>query len=216
MPLRFQDKHVIVTGGARSIGFEIARQFATEGAVVSIFDCDRDSLDNADRQLRDAGHRVHPFVVDVSVRQQVCDAVTRAEKIAPVDVLVNNAGICLVTPFLNIEAPSHPGERRLPRLCANRDQPESGRRRVRGSVRPAVHPRRSRRQSDRRCAAASLPRQRRRAVHHRPNVRHRRRATRRPEAGRGSARYHPALAERSTLVCVVSPHTGRAMKCTFW
>lgn len=51
MPLRFQDKHVIVTGGARSIGFEIARQFAAEGAVVSIFDCDRDSLDNADRQL---------------------------------------------------------------------------------------------------------------------------------------------------------------------
>ena len=104
MPRRFQDKHVIVTGGARSIGFEIARQFCVEGAVVTIFDYNRESLDDATRQLRALGYRVHPFVVDVSVQQQVRDAVRQAEEIAPVNVLVNNAGICLVTPFLNIEA----------------------------------------------------------------------------------------------------------------
>ncbi len=104
MPPRFQDKHVIVTGGARSIGLEIARQFGAEGAVVSIFDYNRDTLDDATRQLREAGHRVHPFVVDVSVQEQVREAVAEAEQIAPVDVLVNNAGICLVTPFLHIEA----------------------------------------------------------------------------------------------------------------
>jgi 3-oxoacyl-[acyl-carrier protein] reductase len=104
MALRFQNRHVVITGGARSIGFEIARQFCAAGAVVSIFDRDPETLAQAAAELRGAGHTVHPFVTDVSDQQQVRDAVSGAEQIAPVDVLVNNAGICLVTPFLNIEA----------------------------------------------------------------------------------------------------------------
>jgi len=47
---------------------------------------------------------VNASVVDVSDQQQVTEAVEAAEQIAPIDVLVNNAGICEVTPFLNIEA----------------------------------------------------------------------------------------------------------------
>ena len=99
-----KDRHVLVTGGALSIGFEIARRFCREGAVVSIFDYNQEALTRATEQLRSDGHSVNPFVVDVSVQQQVCDAVDAAEQITPIDVLVNNAGICLVTPFLNIEA----------------------------------------------------------------------------------------------------------------
>lgn len=104
MALRFQDRHVIVTGGARSIGFEISRRFCMEGAIVSVFDCNQQALAECERQLREAGHRVHAFAVDVSVEREARDAVRSAEAIAPVDVLVNNAGICLVTPFLNIES----------------------------------------------------------------------------------------------------------------
>ncbi|UCF35891.1 MAG: SDR family oxidoreductase [Acidobacteriota bacterium] len=101
---KFKGKHAIVTGGARSIGFEIARQFCAAGAMVSIFDYNQEALEIATTTLTNEGYRVNPFLVDVSDQLQVNLAVDRAEEIAPVDVLVNNAGICLVTPFLNIEA----------------------------------------------------------------------------------------------------------------
>jgi 3-oxoacyl-[acyl-carrier protein] reductase len=104
MDSRFADRHVLVTGGARGIGLEIVRQFCSAGAMVTLFDCNGETLDQAAVQLRANGHNVNASLVDVSVREQVIAAVDRAERIAPVDVLVNNAGICQVTPFLNIEA----------------------------------------------------------------------------------------------------------------
>jgi 3-oxoacyl-[acyl-carrier protein] reductase len=104
MRSRFEHKHVVVTGAALSIGFEIARQFCAEGAMVSILDYNQEALNQATTNLGDSGYRVNPFLVDVSHQDQVNAAVDDAERIAPIDVLVNNAGICLVTPFLNIEA----------------------------------------------------------------------------------------------------------------
>lgn len=112
---RFTGKHVIVTGGAMSIGFEIASQFCREGATVSIFDNNKEALDTAVSKLRSdepdssrdlpaRGPSVNPFHLDVSVQKEVAAAVDEAESIAPVDILVNNAGVCMVTPFLNIDA----------------------------------------------------------------------------------------------------------------
>jgi 3-oxoacyl-[acyl-carrier protein] reductase len=103
MDSRFTGKHVLVTGGARSIGFEIARQFCAEGAKVSVLDYNEEALEKATAQLRSIGFKVNPYVADVSSREQVIEAVDTAEQIAPIDILVNNAGICLVTPFLAIE-----------------------------------------------------------------------------------------------------------------
>ena len=102
MEINFQGKHVLVTGGAMSIGFEIARQFCESGAMVTIFDYNEKALDEAVQKLKDSGYKVNPIGVDVSDREKVFASVDQTEKIAPIDVLVNNAGICLVTPFLNI------------------------------------------------------------------------------------------------------------------
>jgi len=64
--------------------------------------CKARNYQKATEELTQSGYQVNPFHVDVSVQPDVIEAIAAAEKIAPIEVLVNNAGICLVTPFLNI------------------------------------------------------------------------------------------------------------------
>mgnify|MGYP006281624717 CR=1 FL=1 len=102
MKLDFSNKHVLVTGGASGIGFEIARQFGQAGAMLSIIDNNEKTLKNSTRVLQEWGCRVHSFVVDVSEQEAVTECIEKVESISPIDILVNNAGICLVTPFLEL------------------------------------------------------------------------------------------------------------------
>ena len=101
---RFTNRHVLITGGARGIGFEIARQFAREGAVISLFDHHQANLSNAFEELKTIGAAVHIYNVDVAKQDMVESGVMQADEIQPIDILINNAGIAFETPFLNIEA----------------------------------------------------------------------------------------------------------------
>ena len=103
MEAQFSGKHVLITGGRRGIGFEIARQFGQQGAMITIFDNAEDLLADATAKLKEAQFQVHPHLVDVSRRSDVSEAVDAAEEIAPIDILVNNAGIAFETPFLQID-----------------------------------------------------------------------------------------------------------------
>lgn len=101
---KFYKKNVLITGGARGIGFEIARQFANDGAAISIFDNNVPNLVKAKEQLSKIADVVNVFDVDVSNQQQVIDAVQNVEEKGAIDVLINNAGIAIETPFLDITA----------------------------------------------------------------------------------------------------------------
>lgn len=96
--MRFNKQHILITGGARGIGLEIARQFAREGAVISLLDFNAATLSAATNELKSA----YGYEVDVANRGAVDKAVAQAEKIQPIDVLINNAGIAMETPFLQI------------------------------------------------------------------------------------------------------------------
>ena len=100
---QFSEKHVLVTGGARGIGYEIARQFGQQGARISIFDTAEDLLADATTNFKEKQFEIHPFLVDVSRRSDVTEAVEAVEEIAPIDILINNAGIAFETPFLQID-----------------------------------------------------------------------------------------------------------------
>jgi 3-oxoacyl-[acyl-carrier protein] reductase len=102
MNLKFTNKHVLITGGARGLGYEIARQFGDAEAMVSLIDYNETTLNEATKVLQQLGYKVNPFVVDVSDQEAVKNCVDICEAISPIDVLVNNAGICLVTPFLEL------------------------------------------------------------------------------------------------------------------
>lgn len=99
----FSGKHVLVTGGGRGIGFEIARQFAQAGAVLHLFDIDSTLLAHASGEIAKTGTTVATTRVDVRDRASVERAVAEVEARGPIDVLVNNAGIARESSFLKIE-----------------------------------------------------------------------------------------------------------------
>lgn len=89
------DKTVIaITGGARGLGFAMARRLGKQGAILALLDMDADSLDHAVSSLHGEGIKAGAFRVNVadeaSVKQAFGDV---AASLGPVSGLVNNAGI---------------------------------------------------------------------------------------------------------------------------
>jgi 3-oxoacyl-[acyl-carrier protein] reductase len=104
MSMQFDGRHAFITGGARGIGYAIAGAFGREGAALTIIDCHAENLDLAVGSLRGTGVAVHGQLVDVTDPDAVTAAVDEAERRAPIDILINNAGIALETSFLDISA----------------------------------------------------------------------------------------------------------------
>lgn len=98
--LDFRDKTVLITGGSRGLGLEMARQLAHEGANIAICARDEDELARAQSELQQYGIDVFAEVCDITDKVQVerfVEAVRQA--VGPVDVLINNAGTIIVTPY---------------------------------------------------------------------------------------------------------------------
>ena len=90
----FEDKVVIVTGGARGIGFAIANSFAKNGATAIILDLNQDVIDDAVKKIDDAGNKAVGFVADVTNSESV-KAIFKDifKQFGKIDALINNAGI---------------------------------------------------------------------------------------------------------------------------
>ena len=99
---RFENKHVMITGAARGIGLEIAKQFFAEGAILSMIDLNAENLAIAGKQIDKSGQKLFLYVADISISDEVEKVVDKAERILPIDILINNAGIAQETPFLQI------------------------------------------------------------------------------------------------------------------
>jgi len=100
----FKGKTAIVTGAARGIGLEIARQLAEGGARVVLVDVLEDQLKEAAGNLPGA-EEVLTFTVDVTDEAAVEALFDKViEKAGRVDILVNNAGITRDDLLLRMDA----------------------------------------------------------------------------------------------------------------
>ena len=98
----FRGKTVVVTGGSRGLGLEIARLLAQEGANLALCARDADELDRARTELQTYGVSVHTQPCNLTDKAQIDHFIANVQKeFGPIDVLINNAGIILVTPYEN-------------------------------------------------------------------------------------------------------------------
>ena len=98
-------KTALITGSSAGLGFAMARGLAEAGAALVLNGRNEARLEAAARSLSQAGHRVsaHPF--DVADEAAVLAAFARfdAEGTA-IDILINNAGIQLRQPMVELAA----------------------------------------------------------------------------------------------------------------
>src|SRR3954471_18874641 len=91
---RFDGKVVLVTAGAQGIGEAVARRIVAEGGSVAITDLQEDRIKALAAELGNA----LPLRLDVTDREEVDAAVAATvEHFGRLDVLVNNAGGCIVS-----------------------------------------------------------------------------------------------------------------------
>lgn len=90
----FQDKVVVITGGATGIGFSFAKQFGKEGANVVIASRRLNRVEEAVEKLTEMGIEVRGTTCDVTVLAEVEALADFAwNEFGRVDVIVNNAGV---------------------------------------------------------------------------------------------------------------------------
>jgi NAD(P)-dependent dehydrogenase (short-subunit alcohol dehydrogenase family) len=96
---RFEGRHVIVTGASSGIGRTTALAFAAEGAQVLAVARRADRLDEL---AEESGGAIVPAPVDVRDRGALRALVASAARRGRIDVLVNNAGVAYIQPFLDV------------------------------------------------------------------------------------------------------------------
>lgn len=97
------DRTAIVTGGASGIGNAIAKRFAADGNLVAIFDINGDAAEAAAIEIEKAGGKAIGLAVDVTDRDRIDSAIAEVKStLGRPTVLVNNAGLTVAEPFLDI------------------------------------------------------------------------------------------------------------------
>ena len=101
--MQFQDKVVLITGGARGVGRAVAIAFANEGARVAInYRSNTEAANECLSLLQGEGHRSYQAdLADPVAIQNMVNIV--AASFGRIDILVNNAGIHEVHPIDNVD-----------------------------------------------------------------------------------------------------------------
>ena len=101
--MRLQGKVAIVTGAGRGIGRSIALRLAQEGADVLVSDVDGATAENTAREIATLGRRSVGMRADVTRPADMKEMAARSlAELGGIHILVNNAGIVQVKPWLEL------------------------------------------------------------------------------------------------------------------
>ena len=93
----------LVTGAGRGLGVAIATALAHAGAAVACAARSAEAGETTARTIRERGGKATVVALDVTVAEQITEAVaTTRGTLGEVDVLVNNAGIVLDKPTIDV------------------------------------------------------------------------------------------------------------------
>lgn len=134
LPLSFDGRRALVTGAGSGIGRATSLELARRGARLDLVDIDADGVEETAEVVRALGHVAMAHVVDMSQSAEVDDLARRVLRDGGIDVLVNNAGVAVVAPFLrtteedwewlfavNLWGPVRLTRALLPRMIERRD-----------------------------------------------------------------------------------------------
>lgn len=96
-------KVALVTGASSGLGVHFARTLAAAGASVAIAARRADRLASLQAELQASGAKAVAVELDVQSVESITAAFAAAEKaLGPIDIVVNNAGISIVKPALEM------------------------------------------------------------------------------------------------------------------
>ena len=110
VPVSWRSKNVKgqvcwISGSGSGIGKLMAIKFSALGCRMVLVDINKEWLDKAVKECKDAGaESVNSYVCDLSNREQVYAMTAKVKKeVGPVDILINNAGIVSGKPILELD-----------------------------------------------------------------------------------------------------------------
>jgi NAD(P)-dependent dehydrogenase (short-subunit alcohol dehydrogenase family) len=96
-------KVALVTGASSGLGVHFARTLAAEGASIAIAARRADRLVSLQAELQAAGGKAAAVELDVQSAESISAALDAVEAaLGPIDIVVNNAGISIVKPALDM------------------------------------------------------------------------------------------------------------------
>ena len=97
------DKVAIITGGGTGLGEACAKALADAGASVVLSGRRLELLDKVTSEINSSGGQAISIKTDVTHKNEVDSMVTKTlQKYGKIDILVNNSGINIVRPFLEL------------------------------------------------------------------------------------------------------------------
>lgn len=116
--IRYLDRHCLVTGGAKGLGFGITKEFLAQGATtVEIWDYEKDALAEAMGKLGKDAAKVVPVHMDISKPDQVQASMNAlVTRTGQLDIVVNSAGIVGLS---NVTIDQYPPEEYLRVMSTN-------------------------------------------------------------------------------------------------
>ena len=90
---RNSPRSILITGGSSGIGEALARAYAAPGIALALIGRDPERLAAAAGRCREMGATVRTEILDVTESRRLADWIREIDALAPLDLVVANAGI---------------------------------------------------------------------------------------------------------------------------